>query len=84
MSSLLKRKPPKVYVFSVRLPVTKEEMKTLAKLADERGFDLSASLAEHMLKGFNQMREELTSVNKSSGKHTTEFGGLSENGSPQK
>jgi hypothetical protein len=81
MSGLLKRKPPKVYVFSVRLPVTKEEMKTLAKLADDAGFDLSASLAEHMLKGFTQMREELT---KSTSKAPSNFAARTVNGTAEK
>lgn len=84
MSSLLKRKPPKVYIFSVRLPVTKEEMQTLSKLADDSGFDLAASLADHMLKGFNQMREELTATSKANHKHPAQFTALTGNGDPQK
>jgi hypothetical protein len=59
--ALLKRKQEKTTTLSVRVPVSvKQEMDALRQLADDSGFDLTASLTDAVVKWTKQVREELT------------------------
>jgi hypothetical protein len=58
--ALLKRKGERTSVASIRLPVSAvQELNTLRKLADDKGYDLNASMADALLKWLKQAREEL-------------------------
>jgi hypothetical protein len=58
--SLLKRKQEKTGTVSVRVPLSvKEQIDTLRKLADSKGFDLTASLTDALVKWTKQAQEEL-------------------------
>ena len=58
--SLLKRKQEKTATVSVRVPLSvKEQIDTLRKLADGKGFDLTASLTDALVKWTKQAQEEL-------------------------
>ena len=58
--ALLKRKQEKTTTLSVRVPLSiKQEMDALRQLADDSGFDLTASLTDAVVKWTKQVREEL-------------------------
>ncbi len=58
--SLLKRKQEKTATVSVRVPLSvKEQIDTLRKLADDKGYDLTASLTDALVKWTKQAQEEL-------------------------
>lgn len=58
--ALLKRKQEKTTTISVRVPMSvKEHMNTLRQLADTKGFDLTASLTDAVIKWTKQVHEEL-------------------------
>jgi hypothetical protein len=58
--ALLKRKQEKTGIASIRLPMSAiQELQTLRKLADDKGYDLNASMADALLKWMKQAREEL-------------------------
>jgi hypothetical protein len=60
---LLKRKAEKTTIISVRVPVsTKEQMDTMRKLADDKGFDLAGSLSDAIIKWMRQVFEELSNL----------------------
>jgi hypothetical protein len=59
--SLLKRKQEKTGTVSVRVPLSvKEQIDSLRKLADSKGFDLTASLTDALVKWTKQAQEELS------------------------
>jgi hypothetical protein len=59
--ALLKRKQEKTTVISVRVPTSiKQQMETLRVLADTKGFDLTGSLTDVVVKWMKQVHEELT------------------------
>jgi hypothetical protein len=58
--ALLKRKGERTSVASIRLPISAvQELHALRKLADDKGYDLNASMADALLKWLKQAREEL-------------------------
>jgi hypothetical protein len=58
--ALLKRKAEKTTIISVRIPMSvKEQIDTLRKLADTKGFDLTGSLSEVVIKWTRQVSDEL-------------------------
>jgi len=58
--ALLKRKQEKTGIASIRLPMSAiQELHTLRKLADDKGYDLNASMADALLKWMKQARDEL-------------------------
>lgn len=62
--ALLKRKQEKTGIASIRLPMSAiQELQTLRKLADDKGYDLNASMADALLKWMKQAREELSANN---------------------
>jgi hypothetical protein len=61
--SLLKRKQEKTATVSVRVPMSaKQMMDTDRPLADAKGFDLSGSLTDAVVKWAKQVHEELTTT----------------------
>ena len=62
--ALLKRKQEKTDIASIRLPMSAiQELHTLRQLADDKGYDLNASMADALLKWMKQAREELGANN---------------------
>jgi len=58
---LLKRKQEKTTTISVRVPMSaKQQMDADRQLADTKGFDLSGSLTDAVMKWQKQVHEELT------------------------
>jgi hypothetical protein len=58
--ALLKRKAEKTTTISVRVPVsTKGQIDALRPLADEAGYDLTASLSDAVVRWTKQVSEEL-------------------------
>jgi len=62
--ALLKRKQEKTGIASLRLPMSAlQELQTLRQLADDKGYDLNASMADALLKWMKQARDELGANN---------------------
>jgi hypothetical protein len=62
--ALLKRKQEKTGIASIRLPMSAiQELQTLRQLADDKGYDLNASMADALLKWMKQARDELGANN---------------------
>jgi hypothetical protein len=58
---LLKRKAEKTVTIWIRLPISaKSELDTLREIADRKGFDLTVSLTDWVLRWIKQVREELS------------------------
>jgi hypothetical protein len=58
--ALLKRKAEKTDILSIRIPISvKDQIEMLRQLADAKGFDLSTSLSEAVIKWIRQVSEEL-------------------------
>lgn len=59
--ALLKRKAEKSTVIAVRVPVSiKNDIAGLKAIADSRGFDITGSLSDALVKWVKQISEELT------------------------
>jgi hypothetical protein len=56
----LKRKAEKTDTISIRIPISvKDQMEMLRQLAEAKGFDLTASLSDAVIKWIRQVSEEL-------------------------
>ena len=62
--ALLKRKQEKTGTVTIRLAMSAiKELQTLRQLADNKGYDLNASMADALMKWLKQAREELGTDN---------------------